>query len=290
MIPGNSFHCSNPKCHQMVVYKCPTPYCGIFRKIGDERACSKCGAATRWQNGELVVILAGSSSAPAEIKPTVLRCNLCGEEITSDASRCPKCKSRTKSFERLCPFCGAEVELKDNDCKNCHQSFPLSVDKSLFYVVCGFCGKGSEVDDWMADRNLPFLFQTKPGVKLGCWPSLEDAAMVWMRYFHSKEPVLAFNKVMALLQKSDEAPWFFTSGKLALEYFSEFPCHICGQTCWKLSALRGLWKPMQRMVQAAQPHVAKGAKATGRGVVSWFRGARQEWSGLTKKQSEKKGV
>lgn len=200
------------------------------------------------------------------------KCHFCGAEISKDAHHCDRCKSVQRKFKRLCPYCKKEVDEKANQCLHCNKKFPIVLGSERFaYIVCSFCKRYSEIDDWMAVRRLPFLFQTEKEDKIKAMPSgtADSAAALKLKYF-SPGHVTSSEQVLRSLQASDESAWCFTDENHAKKFVAQFPC-ICGHTAWNFS--RVAWA-----VDKAAPIVKKTATKAGSGLAWLIRGAIKEWT------------
>lgn len=207
--------------------------------------------------------------AAGEMGVEKTKCHFCSAEIAKDALRCEKCKSNQREFRRFCTGCGRNVDLKANECLECGKIFPMVLGKDRFaYVVCGHCKLSSEIDDWMAVRNLPFLFQTRKGNKVGAFTSVEAAARAKIKYFF-QEHIVSIDALTKQLENSDESPWEFASLDHAKRFIANFPC-LCGHTAWRFSAVR--W-----VIDKTKPYVKEAAKKTGSGLMKLIKGAAEEW-------------
>ena len=207
------------------------------------------------------------------------RCQLCSAELPQGVHHCPRCMRMSTPVKRLCPKCRAEVDPKANDCKACGEHFPLTVDRALGlnYVVCGNCNHGEELDDWMAARNFPFLFQTEPGAKVGCFETPQRASMVWKNFFEPKGSERPLDQVESALRVDDTRPWQFTSAQRATGFLNTSVCARCGAKSFKLSPVIGAARKIG--APAAQATLVATAK-TGSFLWRAFKGAAEELRSL----------
>ena len=218
------------------------------------------------------------------------RCSFCRRELAEDASFCAWCGTHTAQFVRFCPFssCQQPVDLKANKCDHCGRSFRLSVVGVFGFVRClnPLCNRGSELDDFMADRWIPYLFRTLKGVKLAGF-SLTDAAEMWKCYFEERGKDLPLEEVERMLAASDEAPWQFRDERAALGFLQHFRC-TCGAKLWKLDrgmalllATRRAASPVAQTGGGLLVKVAKWAWGQSRNVTT---GAAREAQNLLKRK------
>lgn len=227
-VPGDARHC--PSCRERLVEFCSD--CGHkLRRPRGWSACPNCGAVPG----------ADAPASGAAAGAAGRRCPRCGEELMGGERDCPRCHRYLASFVRLCPFCAKPVGMKANACPHCARKFPLSVERRLSHVVCAACGKSSELDDWMADLNLPALFRTRKGVKVAWLEPIEHAARTWVHFFEPPTSHLNVWDVTRRLLASDEEPWAFPSQRKAIEFLNSYPC-TCGAKHWRMSVAAAISK------------------------------------------------
>jgi len=210
----------------------------------DWKHCPACGASTG--------IVDDKVESPSE-------CGLCKAKLPSGTTKCSKCGRIVKDFKRLCPYCKKVIGLTDDSCRHCGKQFPITIDK-LPQIVCGSCGRSEEIDDWFGFRNLPFLFQTERGVKVGCFKDKEIALKNYKLFFeHSKRPETHRDEMDI---SEDEKPWSFRDKQTAQMFVNAFPCPSlnCGGKNWKLSIFKRFWG------------AAPSAERIGKGVGTGFLG------------------
>ncbi|OGZ35479.1 MAG: hypothetical protein A3E90_02790 [Candidatus Portnoybacteria bacterium RIFCSPHIGHO2_12_FULL_40_11] len=184
---------------------------------------------------------------------------MCKAKLPSGTTKCSKCGRIVKDFKRLCPYCKKVIGLTDDSCRHCGKQFPITIDK-LPQIVCGSCGRSEEIDDWFGFRNLPFLFQTERGVKVGCFKDKEIALKNYKLFFeHSKRPETHRDEMDI---SEDEKPWSFRDKQTAQMFVNAFPCPSlnCGGKNWKLSIFKRFWG------------AAPSAERIGKGVGTGFLG------------------
>lgn len=262
-VPGGANFC--PHCSKRVVIHCSG--CGSRRRM-DYAACPSCG-------------MKKDPTAPPMPKA---KCKRCGTEVERDAKKCDGCGMLTAEFKRLCPSCKKEVEKKANKCPHCSHEFGVGISdyrgQIFTYVICekryGGCGRGSQVDDLMAELGYPLLFQTERGVKIRCFKDINKAVWTYKNYFERAPIDDAAAVVEKRLLASDEAPWKFETPEKALEFLHSFPCVKCGTHAWEIDVATGVLK-------YAMPKVAKTAK--GIGIIGrWLWAAAQELEHMRRKK------
>lgn len=221
--------------------------------------CKKCGYElnSRWKHCPACGAPTGITGTGDEKSRGPHECGLCKAKLPAEVNKCSKCGWLVKDFRRLCPYCKKQIGLTDDSCQYCGKQFPMAIDK-LPQIVCGNCGRAEEIDDWFAFRNLPFLFQTEKGAKVGCFKNKEISLKNYKLFFeHPKRPGTHRDEITI---EEDETPWSFRDRQAAQKFVSAFPCPTCGVKNWKLSIFKRFWD------------AAPSAERIGKGVVKGFLG------------------
>jgi hypothetical protein len=172
------------------------------------------------------------------------------------------------------------VPPKSNSCPKCKQSLVLSAGR-LTHFNCTSCHRApEELDDWAVNHHVPFLFQTRRGVKAQWLPGgVEAAARVYMKYFDIEGK--GFAAALHEIGEDDRKSWRFISREEAVAFAHQFAC-VCGERSWELSAMRSADVAARKAVRAATPHVWKGIVWGVTKLVGVITGARKESQGFFK--------
>lgn len=245
-IPKDARYC--PYCKAEVAFHCKG--CGKTQKT-DWTLCPFCGHTHEAKTG----------TAMQHLLPVSEHCHLCRKQVPDGAKYCPHCNSHLGAFKRICPECSREIDLKANSCGGCGAMFPLTWEKAQ-YIVCRGCRRRYEIDDWMADRRLPFLFHTEREVKIKCFDNPGKTEEVHTKYFRGS--------AWWEIERDDTKPWEFQP-KMFPRFLNGFSC-ICGTRNWTTSRLERITSEVAKIAAPKLTEVGKqGRSVLAQGVADLWK-------------------